>query len=195
MEASHLPVHQDRSKCDICVGFLVSRSEYFSTKVVPRLCSKGAADFHSNIIVAILRIIYLANTDFSPNSDFTWDSTGNYVWSVIESSLGVTVACTPVLRPLFYPWLPSLKSSIYSLAGSFTWKRRRENEAYSDISNGEMPLRDLAATFNTGTVAEANAGTPDPTYEEGSEPHSIHVKSEVSVRSPATSSGKALATV
>ncbi len=195
MEASNLPVHQDRSKWGICVGFLVSRSKYFSSNVVPRLCSKGAADFHSDIIVAILRIIYLADTDFSPNSDFTWDSTGTYVWSVIESSLGVTVACTPVLRPLFYPWLPSLKSSIYSLAGSFTRKRMLENDAYSDISNGEMPLRDLAATFNTGTVAGANAGTPDSIYEEGYEPHSIHVKNEVSVRSLAASSGKAVVTV
>ena len=172
------------------------------------MCNKEDSEIHSDIIVAILRIIYLANTDFSPDSDFTWDSTGTYVWSVIETSLGVTVACSPVLRPLFYPWLPNLKSSIYSLAGSFAWKRGHKNEAYSDISNGELPLQDLgafnsttagsgnSAAFNTGTIAGANAATPDPSaHEERSEPHTIHVKNEVSVRSLVNSSGKMLATV
>ena len=171
------------------------------------MCSEDNANLRSDIIVAILRIIYLSDTDFSPNSDFTWASTGTYIWSVIESSLGVTVACSPVLRPLFYPWLPNLKSSIYSLAGSFIWRKGHRNEAYSDISNGELPLRDLGAfnstagsgnstTFHTGCTAEATAATPDVSaHEEGSEPHTIHIKNEVSVRSLAKSSGQVIATV
>ena len=170
--------------------------------------NEESSEIRSDIIVAILRIIYLANTDFSPDSDLTWDSTGTYVWSVIETSLGVTVACSPALRPLFYPWLPSLKSSIYSFAGNSTWKRGHKNKAYSGISNGELALRDLgafnsttagsgnSAAFDTGTVAGANAATSDSSaHEESSQPHTIHVKHEVSVRSLANSSGKVPATV
>ena len=172
------------------------------------MCNKEDFEIRSDIIVAILRIIYLANTDFSPHSDFTWDSTGTYVWSVIETSLGVTVACSPVLRPLFYPWLPSLQSSIYNFAGSFTWKRGRKNEAYSDISNGELALRDLgafhsttpgsgnSAAFDTGTLAGANvASSNSSAQEERSQPHAIYVKNEVSVRSQANPSGEVPATV
>ena len=172
------------------------------------MCNKEGSEIRSDIIAAILRIIYLANTDFSPDSDFTWDSTGTYVWSVIETSLAVTVACTPVLRPLFYLPLPSLKSSIYNLAGSFAWKRGHRNETYSDISNGELALRDLgafnsttpgsgnSATFNTGTIAGANAAISNSSaHEERAQPHTIHVKNEVSVRSLANPSGKVPATV
>lgn len=35
------------------------------------MCNKEGSEIRSDIIVAILRIIYLANTDFSPDSDFT----------------------------------------------------------------------------------------------------------------------------
>ena len=172
------------------------------------MCNKEDFEIRSDIIVAILRIAYLANTDFGPDSDFTWDSTGLYISSVIETSLGVTVACSPVLRPLFYPWPPSLKSSIHNFAGSFTLKRGRKNEAYSDISKSELALRDLgafnsttpgsgnSAAFDTGTIAGANAATSNSSaHEERSQPHAIYVKNEVSVRSVASSSGKVPATV
>lgn len=205
MEASNLNISQDRSKRGICIGLLVSRPFLNSST---SMCNKEGFEICSDIIVAILRIFYLANTDFSPDSDFTWDSTGTYVWSVIETSLGVIVACSPVLRPLFDPWLPSLKSSIHSFAGSFTWKRGRRNEAYSDISNGELALRHLgafnsitagsdnSAAFDTGTIAGANAATPDSfAHEERFQPHAIHVKKEFSVRSEANPSGKVPATV
>lgn len=205
MEASNLQINQDRSERGICIGLLVSHPCSNSPTF---MCNKEGSEIRSDIIVAILRIIYLANTDFSPDSDFTWDSTGTYVWSVIEISLGVTVACSPVLRPLFYPWLPNFKSSIYTFAGSFTWKRSHKNETYSDISNGELALRDLGAfysttpgsgnssTFDTGTIAEANTATSNSSaHEERSQPHTIHVKNEVSVRSLANPSGKVPATV
>ena len=205
MEASNLRANQDRSERSIRIGLLVN---YPYSNRSMSMSDKEGSETRSDIIVAILRIIYLANTDFIPVSDCTWDSTDTYVWSVIESSLGVTFACSPVLRPLFYPWLPSLKTSIYKFAGSFTWKRSHKYEAYADLSNGELALRDLgafhsttpgsgnSATLNTGTVAGANAATSNSfAHEEITQPHTIHVKNEVSVRSLVSPSGKVPATV
>lgn len=68
MEASNLQINQDRSERGICVGLLVSHPCSNSPTF---MCNKEGSEIRSDIIVAILRIIYLANTDFSPDSDFT----------------------------------------------------------------------------------------------------------------------------
>ena len=142
-----------------------------------------------DIIVSILRIVYLVNTDYSPTADFTWESTGTYVWSVIEPSLAVIVACAAVLRPLFSSWIPKLHST---RSGGYSAKFGRDKAAYSDISNGEFPLRPLGA-FNSTT-----AGSGDSHIESGevgvattslappvAAHHSsaIRVKNEISVKS------------
>ncbi|KAI7192697.1 hypothetical protein KC363_g3103, partial [Hortaea werneckii] len=60
-----------------------------------------------DIIVAILRIYYLVNTSYAEGADFSWVSSGTFVWSVIEPSLGIIVACAPVLGPAIkhcVPW-------------------------------------------------------------------------------------------
>lgn len=54
-----------------------------------------------DIIVAILRIYYLVNTSYAPDADFLWVSTDEFIWSAIEPSLGVVVACAPVLGHYF----------------------------------------------------------------------------------------------
>ena len=151
-------------------------------------CAK-ANDF-SDIVIAILRIIYLANTDYSPLADFTWASTETYLWSVIEPSLAVTVACSPILRPLLHFVFPKLKSTLYGRSVS----KRYTNENYSQLSKSEVPLKDLrgfgptkaggvdSAKFQGRTTTGARASTPDSSfYEEMNEPRGIHIRSEVSV--------------
>lgn len=52
-------------------------------------------------IVAILRIFYPVRTSYTPGSDFLWQSTTEFIWSIIEPCLGVIVACAAILRPVF----------------------------------------------------------------------------------------------
>lgn len=50
--------------------------------------------------MAILRIaLYKSVLDYT-NPDFTYSSTTLYLFTSIDSSLGVTLACMPLLRPL-----------------------------------------------------------------------------------------------
>ncbi|KAI7589430.1 hypothetical protein KC316_g3949 [Hortaea werneckii] len=59
-----------------------------------------------DIIVAILRIYYLVNTSYAEGADFSWVSSGTFVWSVIEPALGIIVACAPVLGPAIKQCIP-----------------------------------------------------------------------------------------
>lgn len=104
-----------------------------------------------DIIVSILRIVYLVETDYSPPSDFTWASTGTYLWSVIEPSLGVTVACAVTLRPIFSTWLPKFTSSLVSRFG-YTRKFSRDQEAYSNIDKGGYPLHPVQVGHSSTTA-------------------------------------------
>lgn len=64
------------------------------------------ADVSRDIIVAILRIYYLVNTSYAEGADFSWVSSGTFVWSVIEPALGIIVACAPVLGPAIKQCIP-----------------------------------------------------------------------------------------
>lgn len=60
------------------------------------------------------------NTSYAPGADFLWASTGTFVWSVIEPSLGVIVACAPVLGTALRQCIPFLRSTAGSV-GRPTW--------------------------------------------------------------------------
>lgn len=78
------------------------------------------ADHCRDIVVAILRIYYLVHTSYAPGADYLWDSTGTFVWSVIEPSLGVIVACAPVLGTALRQCIPFLRSTVGSV-GKPAW--------------------------------------------------------------------------
>ena len=109
-----------------------------------------------DIIVAILRIFYLVNTSYAPGSDFLWESTSEFIWLIIEPSLGVIVACAAVLRPVFHRF-PSLKTSLTRTSGSPFHARRHgrpAQDAYSNISaNGgyvSTPYQRTSSYFRPG---------------------------------------------
>ena len=99
----------------------------------------------SDIVVAILRIYYLVNTSYAPGADFLWASTGTFVWSVIEPSLGVIVACAPVLGTAMRQCVPFLRSKAESV-GKPIW-------TYSKSKNS-VPSR---ATFNADRPRQSYA--------------------------------------
>lgn len=128
-----------------------------------------------DIIVAILRIYYLTQLNF--NTDFTWDATGTYIWSIIEPSLAVIIACGAVLRPLFEACIPSMRSkhtaeSKYALPSR--GKGSRGMPEYS-TSESDIPLHSptdgaLSGYGRTMTSAQSNdhaysAGADRPSAE------------------------------
>lgn len=147
-----------------------------------------------DIIVVILRIVYLIN--FSATPDFTSDAYSTYLWAVVETGLGTTIACAPTLRVLVTTLVPFIKKSFSSYSTGYARKIRRDPEQYSNISNGEIPLRPYAGygstqvgskdttPFEVGMFTEA-AGI-DRIHRDSqsriSDPEIIRVQKEVSVQ-------------
>ncbi len=69
----------------------------------------------------------------------------------MEPSLGIIVACSMLLRPLFGPLFSKVTWSGNSRSSGYSRRFGRKHEAYSDISNPGLPLRDLGG-INTTTV-------------------------------------------
>lgn len=128
----------------------------FDGVVVRKICAGREAKSGRDIIVAVLRIVYLLRTKFSPDADFLWASTGTYTWSVIEPSLGAVVACSPTLGPIINLCSTKIRTSLRSRSGRLAWKFGHGKEAYSDISKNSFPLQQL------GTFSSTTAATSDP---------------------------------
>ena len=197
LEAQNFNSEQDRTHLCVRIGHAVSL-----IMILPKTCCPPcmtwtrSAESYRDIIVSILRIVYLLRTSYSPGSDFTWASTGTYTWSVIEPSLGVIVACSAVLRPLVNQCFPNFRSSAHSGSGGRSWRDFRPFKGpYSDISNTDISLQRLG-TFNSTAVgggdphhegssdtvkAESTIPMPEATHQPTLKDHVIRVQNEVSV--------------
>ncbi|PYI14811.1 hypothetical protein BO99DRAFT_11962 [Aspergillus violaceofuscus CBS 115571] len=56
--------------------------------------------FTLGVIVCIISLVRLENLIAISNADITWSDTYSHLWTAIESSLGVVVACLPSLMPI-----------------------------------------------------------------------------------------------
>ncbi|PYI35382.1 hypothetical protein BP00DRAFT_442900 [Aspergillus indologenus CBS 114.80] len=56
--------------------------------------------FTLGVIVCIISVVRLENLIAISNADITWSDTYSHLWTAIESSLGVVVACLPSLMPI-----------------------------------------------------------------------------------------------
>ncbi|KAI9687137.1 MAG: hypothetical protein M1822_002548, partial [Bathelium mastoideum] len=124
-----------------------------------------------DIIVAILRIVYLVNTNVSTDPDFTFDLTNTFVWSVIEPSLGVIVACGALLRPIFRKCLPNIFLCSGESLTTYSLNGQKNPRQYSNISNDEFLLQRLGATnsrdqagpnFHPTTASEVRGRADSP---------------------------------
>ncbi|KAL8726094.1 MAG: hypothetical protein Q9166_006931 [cf. Caloplaca sp. 2 TL-2023] len=148
-----------------------------------------------DIIVAILRIVYLIN--FINTPDYTSDAYPTYLWAIVEVGLGTTVACAPTLRTLVTALVPMVKKSLSSYSSGYPRKFQRGPEHYSNISNGEIPLRPYTGfdtkapgskdsnPFEAVTITQAAAGSDSAYWDSQdrvSDPEVIRVQKDVSVQ-------------
>ena len=114
------------------------------------------------VCISVLRIVTLFQIDFT--GDFTWLSAPCYSFSIVEPSLGVIIACAPMLKPLFGRWLPILGFSTFNTGDSHRRSQRlaaigganvrydqkngrpSAKNNYSQMSNSEYPLCDIENT-------------------------------------------------
>ncbi|KAL8838642.1 MAG: hypothetical protein Q9170_002050 [Blastenia crenularia] len=155
-----------------------------------------------DIVVAILRIVYLIN--FIDTPDFTWDAYTTYLWATVEVGLSITIACAPTLRTLVNILTPIVKKGLPGYRIIYPRRPRREPEHYSNISNGEVPLRPFKAfdsqaqggnesnPFEASTITEA-AASSESAYSDPqnrvSDPEVIRVQKDVSVQRGSRGSG------
>ena len=150
-----------------------------------------------NIIVAILRIIYLLGTSFIAPQDFTINATGVYVWSIIEPSLAVMVASAPTLRPVLGLFFPRFRLSLHKWSKGYS---RSHKISSNDPTEGQYPLRHFGgrpsstisgsgdyANYASAIVSEQqnNDKFQDifASNHEGYDQQTIHIEDEVSVHS------------
>lgn len=114
----------------------------------------------SDIIFGILRIIYL----FALNKaeDYTWVAVDCWIWSVLEPSLAVVVACGPTLGPLIAALLRRVRTN---KASSDTYPSYPErHQQFSNRRDSEYPLQPIygncsKADSKKGDSALAFVGT------------------------------------
>ncbi|KAI4248159.1 MAG: hypothetical protein LQ352_006004 [Teloschistes flavicans] len=110
-----------------------------------------------NIIVAILRIIYLVK--LHNTSDYTWDAVKCWIWSVLEPGLAVLVACAPTLQPVI---AVAMGRRIFPKAAhldnhtSYPSYPERHQQ-FSNISDTDYPLRPVY-----GNISHANSNSGKP---------------------------------
>lgn len=93
-----------------------------------------------DIIVGILRIVYLVALNSA--EDYTWTAVNCWIWSVLEPSLAVMVACGPTLGPVVSACFGRSKSSRGSSNKyPFYPERVEHRQQFSSLSDSEYPLK------------------------------------------------------
>ncbi|KAL8737568.1 MAG: hypothetical protein Q9181_001546 [Wetmoreana brouardii] len=109
-----------------------------------------------DIIVGILRIVYLV--DLNNTSDYTWDAVNCWIWSVLEPSLAVLVACAPTLKPMIAVAMGRILPKAAPLRKHASYPSYPErHQQFSNIDDGDYPLRPVY-----GNITHANSNTGDP---------------------------------
>ncbi|KAL8951356.1 MAG: hypothetical protein Q9183_007460 [Haloplaca sp. 2 TL-2023] len=116
---------------------------------------KGVHSYSRDIIVSILRIVYLAHLITA--NDFTQTATNTWIWSVLEPCLAMMVACGPTLRPVIKATLGRKnRETTPTDKHSYPSYPERQHQ-FSAISDGEHPLQPMY-----GNTTTANFGTESP---------------------------------
>ncbi|KAM3072434.1 hypothetical protein ACMFMG_009235 [Clarireedia jacksonii] len=96
------------------------------------------------IVVTIVRVIIIVNTDFL---DFSYSSKGIFIWTAVNFGTGILVACCPLLRPFFERFHP--KSLIRSLGTSRSVNTSltadstsRRHSKFSRLGEDSFPLHE-----------------------------------------------------
>ena len=102
---------------------------------------------YSTIACSIARVTFNSHIE---NDDATWSFVNTMIWSTIEGNIGVTIACLPVLAPIFRPCLDkktsaALKRNSYKNAAGSGSKRDHALD-FERLSEDEAKLFPIRKT-------------------------------------------------
>ncbi|KAJ9665164.1 hypothetical protein H2201_004825 [Coniosporium apollinis] len=125
-------------------------------------------------VVDVVRIAYLqdasrarlsavqGNTDNSSNpdrdpgvTDFSWDASLSFMWSIVEVNVGIMCACVPALKPLVVRFLPRILKDNNSGDGNLA------------SAGGTMNSVDMAAAHRVPTAPASQPNRPPPSAAQG----------------------------
>jgi len=126
--------------------------------------------FMVGIGASIFSILRIASLTTVSESDFLFDIPQPLMWGELEPALGITLACVPLLRPLFIRDR-TLKGSSRSGSRTLGDHNRMDSRNLKQIDDQEYPLRSLDANdvLHQNTDSAYNGGTDAEIYE----PHAV----------------------
>ena len=107
---------------------------------------------YSVCVISVLRIVSISELDLL---DFTYTSSLDGIWSILEPSLGITAASLPIMQPLLSK-MNALKSTLFSKTGGNTQRSLRasskkignQQERKKDAEDLLYPLSNIVGTVN-----------------------------------------------
>ncbi|MCJ1285840.1 hypothetical protein MMC26_005181 [Xylographa opegraphella] len=106
-------------------------------------------------IISIVRLITLVSVSYA---DITYSVVDALIWSMLEPALGVTLACLPLMRPLFSLVFPDTKSKVSANSGSgFSFSQSKDNsKKFRKLDDDEYALRTMADPTGKDSLASNN---------------------------------------
>ena len=94
-------------------------------------------------IISIVRLITLVSVSYA---DITYSVVDALIWSMLEPALGLTLACLPLMRPLFSLVFPETKSKVTGNSGSgFSFNQSKTDaKKFRKLDDDEYALRTIS---------------------------------------------------
>ncbi|MCJ1420924.1 hypothetical protein MMC32_007284 [Xylographa parallela] len=106
-------------------------------------------------IISIVRLITLVSVSYA---DITYSVVDALIWSMLEPALGLTLACLPLMRPLFSLVFPETKSKVTGNSGSgFSFSQSKgDAKKFRKLDDDEYALRTMADPAGNDSLASHN---------------------------------------
>ncbi|MCJ1393649.1 hypothetical protein MMC18_006525 [Xylographa bjoerkii] len=129
-------------------------------------------------IISIVRLITLVTVSYA---DITYSVVNALIWSMLEPALGLTLACLPLMRPLFSLVFPDTRSSRNKASGNsgsaFSFSQSKtDSKKFRKLDDDEYALRTMGEPAGNASVASHNGSEHGRSLSAG-----IRVKTEWNV--------------
>ncbi|KAH8653523.1 hypothetical protein BX600DRAFT_501111 [Xylariales sp. PMI_506] len=106
------------------------------------------ATFTVGLFVCVISALRVRSIQMVDTSDVTFSEAQGLLWSSLEPALGVTVACVPMMRPLFGGKYSKTGTAIM---GDYTTKPSVHNKGFRPLgkNSSEYQLRPYGASYNS----------------------------------------------
>ncbi|MCJ1402686.1 hypothetical protein MMC11_005907 [Xylographa trunciseda] len=106
-------------------------------------------------IISIVRLITLVSVSYA---DITYSVVDALIWSMLEPALGLTLACLPLMRPLFSLVFPDTRSKATGNSGSgYSFSQSKSDaKKFRKLDDDEYALRTMGDTAGNESLASHN---------------------------------------